>query len=81
MLKWEMAPHSKCGKYRLLVSYKRNDEIYLTVLQELKPAINLKISEIQNEKIELIKYIKDLYPKILSGVYEYDLLDEQVEQE
>lgn len=76
MLEWEFAPHSANGNYKLVTTEQIDDEFYLILMRKGKSTIKINLDDVQNyHDDELIDYIKDLYPKILSSVYDVALLE------
>lgn len=76
MLGWEIAPHSKCGNYKLVTTEKVDDDINLIIMQYADKTLSLRLSEIDSSNKALYEYIKDILPNILSGAYDINLLKE-----
>ncbi|MCT2535221.1 hypothetical protein NC661_11940 [Aquibacillus koreensis] len=68
-----MAP--KCETCRLVATTKIEEDIHLTVLHNEEGFVYFKLSETDNQRNDIKAYIKDLQPKILSGVYQSELVD------
>lgn len=79
MLGYEFAPHSECGNYKLVVTEKENDEIYLIMMQYNNEPIRFSLNEIQYMDDVIIEYVRSLLPKILSGVYDAKLLEKELD--
>ncbi|GAB3807079.1 hypothetical protein [Virgibacillus kimchii] len=73
-MEWEMPPHPKKGNFKLVATEKTDGEIYLTFIGEDAPH-RCNLYEIEDYCMELQDYVKALLPKILSGVYDINLIE------
>lgn len=74
MLKWELAPHSKCGNYRILATEKEQGQIIVNVSPMGGKSFEVRLSELLSYDDNIVNYIKDMLPKILSGAYDAESL-------
>ena len=75
---FEMPPKSKTC--RLVATEKVDDEFHLTVLDYENGFIYFKLSDIDQQREDIQSYIEELLPKILSGVYNTELVDMEKEE-
>lgn len=78
-MKWETPPHSSSGKIKLVCTEKMNGEIYLVLIGDVEVDY-CGLHEVGNYSVELQKYVKDILPKIVSGVYDIKLLNKEIDK-
>lgn len=69
-------PHSNNGDFKLVVTERILDEIYVILLGPKIGTIKLSLSEVHEMDNFTQEYITSLLPKILSGVYDIKLTKE-----
>ncbi|WP_373892763.1 hypothetical protein [Virgibacillus sp. CBA3643] len=72
-MEYEIPPMSANGKFRLVATTQHNDETYLIFIGEGAP-YGCRLVDIENYSQELQDYVNGLFPKLLSGVYDEELL-------
>ncbi|WP_407271367.1 hypothetical protein [Radiobacillus sp. PE A8.2] len=73
-----MAPKGK--NCRLVATTKIGEEINLSVLHSEDGFVYFKLSDTAKQRKDIQEYITDLQPKILSGVYNAELVDMKKEE-
>ncbi|WP_171038094.1 hypothetical protein [Aquibacillus sediminis] len=68
-----MAP--KANNLRLVATTKQDQDIHVTILDQEVGFIYFYLSDIKLQRKDVQAYITDLHPKILSGVYDAQLVD------
>ncbi|WP_186580653.1 hypothetical protein [Aquibacillus kalidii] len=73
-----MAPKSKTC--RLVATTKMGADVHLTVLHQEDGFVYFQLSETDKQRKDIQEYISNLQPKILSGVYNTELVDMSTEE-
>jgi len=77
-ISFEMAP--KCKTCRLVTTTKVGDDMQITILHHEDGFVYFNLSDLGNQRKDIIAYITEIKPEIQSGVYCAGLIDMDKEE-